>query len=46
MWDAFATLDILLDIVLVVLPISNLWTLQMPWASKAPVIAAFLFRLV
>jgi hypothetical protein len=44
-WDVFTALDLITEIVLVVLPVYQLWSLQMPLKKKAVVLVAFYLRL-
>ncbi|KAI5777089.1 hypothetical protein EDC01DRAFT_624550 [Geopyxis carbonaria] len=43
-WAAIGSIDILLQLALIALPVHILWGLQMPWSKKAPVMAAFAAR--
>ena len=43
-WDAYGTLDILVDLAVTLLPLYLLFPVQMAWSKKGPVIVALSLR--
>ena len=43
-WTTVSSIDMLVDLALVALPIAIVWDLQMHWQTKSVVVLAFAFR--